>query len=249
MTTKVSHSQMREDAVVCNGTVIPFRYCHSRRRTLGLTVRPDKSVSVRVPLRTPQHAIREFVARQAAWIEKTWEKFDGRPPAAPQRYDSGAGFLFLGQEYRLVLDRGEAETVCAGNGLLTVTTPGEPDPVRLAALVAAWYRAQAMEIFSERLRACHQRMFLPGTPLPPLTIRPMTSRWGSYSYRTRRVTLNLHLIKLAPACLDYVIIHELCHIEVRHHGPAFWQLVARYVPDHGAIRRQLRTLPLTPVGV
>ncbi|HEX9024499.1 MAG TPA: M48 family metallopeptidase, partial [Geobacteraceae bacterium] len=104
------------------------------------------------------------------------------------------------------------------------------------------YRERAGELFRERLAACHRRMFPEGTPLPPLTIRPMTSRWGSYSYCTRRVTLNLALIRLPPACLDYVIVHELCHITVRHHGPAFWRLVERHFPDCAAVRRQLRVL-------
>jgi predicted metal-dependent hydrolase len=79
-----------------------------------------------------------------------------------------------------------------------------------------------------------------GFHLPTITIRPMKTRWGSYSYRTGRITLNLNLIRTPQACLDYVIIHELCHIKVRHHGPDFWKLVSRYVPDYIEIRNQLK---------
>ena len=68
----------------------------------------------------------------------------------------------------------------------------------------------------------------------------MKTRWGSYSYRTRRLTLNLNLVKAPSACLDYVIVHELCHIKVRHHGPDFWRMVARYRPDYLAERRELK---------
>ena len=239
-TRKDGQGSMREDAVVCNGVTIPFRYCHSRRRTLGLTVRPDKSVSVRVPLRTPLHAIREFVTRQAAWITKTWERLDRhiRPPA--QSYANGAPFPFLGAKYPLALEKGPLEAVHLRGGCLVVCTPEEPSPPLLAALVDAWYRRRAAELFKERLAACHRRMFPEGTALPPITIRPMTSRWGSYSYRTRRVTLNLNLIKFPLACLDYVICHELCHVTVRHHGPAFWRLVGRYFPEYAEARLRLR---------
>jgi hypothetical protein len=83
-------------------------------------------------------------------------------------------------------------------------------------------------------------MQVEGIPLPPITIRPMKTRWGSYSYRTRRITLNLNLVKTPPACLDYVIVHELCHIKVRHHGPDFWRLVSRYLPDYLSERGQLK---------
>lgn len=240
-------STMHEDSVVCNGVVIPYRYCHSRRRTLGMTIRPDKSVSVRAPLRTPLHAIRDFVVRQAGWIDKVRNKLDKQRPQPEQSYADGAIFLFQGAEYRLALELGSAEGAQLRGDSLVVTLPDNADPARPARLVARWYGEQALEVFRERVIACH-RMFPAGTPLPPVVIRSMKSRWGSYSYRTRRICLNLNLIKLPQPCLDYVIVHELCHIDVRHHGPAFWQLVARYVPDHGTIRRQLRTLPLTPVG-
>jgi len=56
----------------------------------------------------------------------------------------------------------------------------------------------------------------------------------------RTDTLNLNLVKAPPACLDYVIIHELCHIKVRHHGPDFWRMVSRYRPDYLSERRQLK---------
>lgn len=231
---------MGQETVVCNGVSITFLYCHSRRRTLGMTVGPDKSVRVRVPLRTPLHAIREFVARQAAWIARTREKIDRQPAAAPQSYANGAIFLFRGGEYRLALAQGPLEEVQIREGALVVTLPDEPSPSRLARLVHAWYREQASEVFQGRLIECHRRMQLEGTPLPPLVIRPMKSRWGSYSYRTRRINLNLNLIKLPLACLDYVIVHELCHVTVRHHGPGFWRLVARHCPDYAELRRQLR---------
>ncbi len=241
---KRGQGDLREDTVVCNGVVIPYRYCHSRRRTLGMTVRPDRSVSVRVPLRTPLHAIREFVAGRAAWITNVWAKFDVQSPALVQSYADGAVFLFQGAEYRLALERGAPASVHLRGGSLVVATPDTADAGRVARLVDAWYREQAAELFRERLAACHGRMFPEEAALPALAIRPMKSRWGSYSYRTRRVNLNLELIKLPLACLDYVIIHELCHITVRHHGPGFWRLVGRHAPDHAEVRRVLKAFVL-----
>lgn len=231
---------MREDTVVSDGVPITYRYCHSRRRTLGMTVRPDRSVTVRVPLRTPLHEIREFVAARASWVQRVWERFERRSPAQPQRYEEGATFLYRGEARALTLRHGAPESVRLSDSSLVVTLPEGSSPRRLPELVDAWYRERAAEVFAERLAACHRRMFAEGVPLTPVTIRPMKSRWGSYSYRTRRVTLNLNLIKLPPACLDYVIVHELCHVTARHHGPGFWRLVGRYVPDYAAIRRQLR---------
>jgi predicted metal-dependent hydrolase len=221
--------------------VIFYRYCHSRRRSLGMTVRPDKSIRVRVPLRTPLRVIREFVAGRAAWIFKVWAEFDGRGTAEFRRYAIGSPVLFRGEQRLLTHETGADEAVRLRGGLLVVTAPLPPSSRHLTELVNGWYREQAGRLFRARLIACHCLMFPEGAAVPALSIRPMTSRWGSYSYRTRRITLNLNLAKLPPACLDYVIIHELCHIGIRHHGPRFWQMVARYLPDHQEVRRQLRT--------
>jgi predicted metal-dependent hydrolase len=237
---------MREDAVVCDGVAIPYRYCHSRRRTLGMTIRPDKSVSVRVPLRTSNYEIRDFVAGRAAWIAKVWRELDHQKPALPQSYADGAIFLFQGAEYRLAQEPGPVESVRIRGNSLAVTTKERLSPERLRDLVDSWYRERAKELFAERLIECHRRMLPEGIPLPPMMIRPMKSRWGSYSYRTRRISLNMNLIKFPQACLDYVIIHELCHTNVRHHGPGFWRLVGRYVPDYVAKRRQLREFVPSP---
>jgi predicted metal-dependent hydrolase len=237
---KKANESMYEDTVVCNGVAITFLYCHSRRRTIGMTIKPDKSVNVRAPLRTQLPAIRAFVAKNAAWIARTWEKIDGQSQAPAQSYRSGALFLFLGKEYRLVLEHGERESVRLQPGALVVTTPGRPSHARLAELVDTWYRKRAASLFQKRLAVFHQLVHPNRTVLPSLTIRSMTSRWGSYSYRTRRVTLNLQLIRLPLAYLDYVVIHELCHITVRHHGPGFWRHVERYVPEHVEVRRDLR---------
>jgi len=230
---------LHPDSIECNGMVIPFLYGHSRRRTLGMTVRPDKSVIVRVPLRVSLGDIRDFVSRRAAWIARVWREFDNRSPAPSQSYDSGATFLFQGKGYGLTLERSAAESVSLRGDELVVASPVEPDAPSIRRLIDAWYCDQALHIFREREIECHRGMGAEGIPLPSIVIRSMKSRWGSYSYRTGRISLNLHLIKAPLMCLDYVIIHELCHIRVRHHGPDFWKLVERYVPDHAGLRKQL----------
>ena len=107
-------------------------------------------------------------------------------------------------------------------------------------MITHWYRKKAEEIVKERSIECHHLMQAEGIPLPPITIRSMKTRWGSYSYVTKRIALSLNLIKMPPACLDYVIIHELCHIKVRHHGPDFWRMVSRYCPNYLIERKLLK---------
>ena len=207
-----------------------------------MTVRPDKSVVVRAPLRASLGNIRDFVSRRATWIAKVWREFDSKPPDPSQNYDSGATFLFQGRGYALTLVRGAAESVVLKGDSLVVAAPDQLDAPNIRRLIDTWYRDQAVSIFREREIECHRRMEAEGFPLPPIVIRPMKSRWGSYSYRTGRITLNLNLIKALPECLDYVIIHELCHMKLRHHGLGFWRFVERYVPNHAGLRKLLNSI-------
>ena len=232
--------EVKYDSVEWGGVTIAYSWCHSRRRTLGITVRPDKSVSVRVPLRTPVKEIRTFVTSRAEWVVKVWKKLNARPTGHLQEYGRGAVFMYQGEILRLEFTKGVHLCLQRHDGLLMLTTPELPSEETVRKMIDSWYRKQALKIVKERSIACHSMMQEENIPLPPITIRSMKTRWGSYSYRTRRITLNLNLIRTPLSCLDYVIIHELCHIRVRHHGPDFWQMVGRYVPGYLELRRQLK---------
>jgi len=191
-------------------------------------------------MRTPLKDVRIFVQQRAEWVVKVWKKLGTRTNRQKQEYGRGAIFMYLGEPYCLEFATGLRNSVFLHDGLLIMTVKEclPEDTVRNR--IDAWYRKQALEIVKERAAACHRLMRDQGFPLPPITVRSMKTRWGSYSYRTGRITLNLQLIKTPQACLDYVIIHELCHIKVRHHGPDFWKLVSRYVPDYLEIRNRLK---------
>jgi hypothetical protein len=233
-------NEIKHDSVEYAGVTIPYSYCHSKRRTLGITIRPDKSLSVRVPLRTSVKEIRAFVTLRAEWVLKVWRKFETRTTPQQQDYGRGAVFMFQGEELRLEFTTGPRRSLQIHDGLLILSAPEMLPEDAVRRMIDSWYRKQALLIVKDRSIECHRMMKGEGIPLPPIAIRSMKSRWGSYSYHTKRIALALNLIKMPTACLDYVIIHELCHIKVRHHGPVFWRMVSRYCPDYLAERRQLK---------
>lgn len=237
---KETDGETRYDSVVWAGMTIAYSWCRSRRRTLGITVRPDKSVSVRVPLRTSLKEIRSFVTDRAEWVLKVWSRQDAGPIRQQQEYGRGALLMYRGDAYRLEFATGPRRSLILHDGLMIVTSPEMPSEDAVRRVIDGWYRKQAFEIVKERSIECHRLMREEEIPLPPITIRAMKTRWGSYSYQTKRITLNLNLVKAPQSCLDYVIIHELCHIKVRHHGADFWRMVGRYLPDYLAVRRQLK---------
>jgi len=104
-----------------------------------------------------------------------------------------------------------------------------------------WYLNRAEHIIRERLAHCHRRAHSEGIPHPPVTIRKMRARWGSCSEQGR-LTLNLELIKAPKDCIDYVIMHELCHLKEHHHGRRFWRLLKKLMPDYEKRRQRLNLM-------
>jgi len=191
-------------------------------------------------MRTSITAIRAFVTLRAEWVLKVRKKLDAKPAKQQQSYGRGAVFRFQGEAYTLEFTKGPRSSLQLYEGLLILSAPEIMPEDTVRRMVDSWYGKQAIKIVTERSIECHHMMLSEGIPLPPITIRSMKTRWGSYSYHTKRIALALNLVKMPPACLDYVIIHELCHIKVRHHGPDFWRMVSRYCPDYMVMRRLLK---------
>jgi hypothetical protein len=105
-------------------------------------------------------------------------------------------------------------------GYFRITTKQEPTPELAKRRLQGWYRNRAEVVFRERLDARHARVEREGIPRPALKIKYMHKRWGSCA-PDGTITLNLELIRASKECIDYVIMHELCHIKEAHHGPRF----------------------------
>lgn len=199
------------------------------RQTLAIEVHPDSRVLVRAPAGCPEALIAERVQKRAAWISRQLADFERyRPRTPPRQYVNGESHLYLGRQYRLKLVPGDAAAVKLARGQLLVSLPGEPDPERVKALLHRWNLDRARAIFSEVLAA--SLFHFKGAPQPRLIVRAMQSRWGSLS-RAGTMTLNVNLVRTPRPCIEYVVIHELCHIKHRGHDARFFKLLGQVMSD------------------
>lgn len=222
-------------------TPIRFEVLFSARKTIGLQVYPDQSVQVDAPDGTSQAAIEAFVKSRGAWVLKNLRDLESyeRPSAVlPRRYVSGESYRYLGRQYRLKVVADQVERVVLSRGWLTVGVENPDDSRRVQALLSDWYRTRAERIFADRLAACYPKVESLGIPRPDLTIRLMKTRWGSCSPKGT-ITLNLKLIQAPRALIDYVILHELCHLKEHNHSSRFWQLLNRVLPGWERLRDEL----------
>ena len=136
-------------------------------------------------------------------------------------------FTYLGKKYNLVLINSKEITL----GLETILYNNSEN-------LHKWLVKQANSIFLEELNKMYN-IFPINIPYPSLTIRKMKTRWGVCTTKTKRVTLNLELIKKDLKYLDYVIVHELAHLVYPNHQHEFWSLVGQVIPNYKALRKEL----------
>ncbi len=199
------------------------------RRTLAIEVHPDSRVLVRAPLGCPEALIAERIQRRAGWISRQLAEFERyRPRTPPRQYVNGESHLYLGRQYRLKLVSGDAASVKRARGQLLVSLPGEPGPERVKMLLHRWYLDRARTVFTEVLDA--SLLQFKNVRHPRLIVRAMQSRWGSLS-RAGTMTLNVNLVRAPRPCIEYVVVHELCHTKHRDHDARFFKLLGQVMPD------------------
>lgn len=222
-------------------TVISFQ-CR-RTAQAGTRVRihvePDGRVIVDAPPAAELQAIKQAVRRRAAWVHQQVDAARSRRAALPAKdWVSGEAQRYLGRRYvlKIVVDLNQIERAVVSGGYLRVFVHRR-DRETVQRLVRAWYRARAEEWLTRRV--ADWSAALPWVrQAPSISLRPMNGRWGSCSPRGR-LTLNPLLIRAPREAVDYVIVHELCHLKHHDHGAAFYKLLDRYVRDWRRIKTQL----------
>lgn len=211
----------------------------STRRTLSIEVHPDQRVIVRAPVGCAEEIISARVKKRGAWISRQIADFQRYSPRTPQRrYVSGETHLYLGWQYRLKVVTGESASIRMNRGQLVVTLREKADPDRVRTMLHRWYLDRARRVFGEVLDQCLLRF--KGHRRPRLIVRAMKSRWGSLS-PSGSMTLNADLVRAPRVCVEYVVVHELCHLQHSDHSAEFYKLLDRAMPDWQRLKRQLET--------
>ena len=202
-------------------------------------------VKVTAPTGSSMDAVLARVEKRAGWIFKQIRFFEQYQPEQPiPRYVSGETHLFLGRQYRLKVGECSAEGVKLIGRFFFVWVKDRHDPRAIQNHLDAWYRDHAERLFTTRLRiAVGSTKALAIKSCPKLLIRRMERRWGSCT-KAGNILLNVNLIKAPIHCVDYVIMHELCHLKVHNHGDEFYRLLMRCMPDWKARKRRLESVEI-----
>lgn len=200
------------------------------RKTLGIKVFPDASVKVIAPLQTKNEDVLEKVKAKAKWILKQYKKYQSFQPGIPARiYKNGETHLYLGRQYLLKIEKADVVVIKLYRGKMLVYTPNISSET-VEKIVKKWYREKAVSLFEKVLSEQLLLFKKYETAKPEIVVRWMEKRWGSCT-KNGKITLNPEMIKAPKACIEYVMIHELCHLVHHNHTRDFYDLQYKMFPD------------------
>ena len=219
---------------------IPYRLRRSDRKGLRIVVRPDLTVTADAPRGFSEEEVTTVIDAKARWVARQVESFtEFHPLPTPHRFVSGETLVYLGRQYRLKVETGAKAPAKLRGRYLHVAVPDKGDRTAVRQAVQRWYRGRAEEVFRRYLARCLEVAERHGVREPEMMIRQMRTRWGSCS-SAGRLTLNVKLVQAPVHCIEYVIMHELCHLVHHDHSARFYRLLGRCMPDWERRREVLR---------
>lgn len=232
-------------SVQFGASTISFSLQYAQRKTLAISVLPDLSVVVTAPMESDIELIKRKVKKRAVWILKQQDAFTAYLPTQPPRqYVSGETHLYLGKQYRLKVFETNAESVKLRGGYIHIGVKDKSNKARVLALFDEWLLSHARAQFARRLAGCWEQLRQQGLEYPQLRLRRMKKRWGTCT-PSGVIYLNPNLVKAPSSCIDYVIIHELCHLTHAHHGKPFYDLLRRVLPDWEQRKARLEKITIS----
>lgn len=204
-----------------------------------IKVHPDCRVVVSAPHNAANEEVLAAVKQRGRWIYQQLREFrQQQEHITPRQYISGESHLYLGKQYQLKVnvESCQPQDVKLLRGKLEVSVRNR-DPKRVKNLLANWYKERAREVFVRRLEVLLEQALWVNEK-PPLRLQAMQTQWGSCS-PNGRITLNPNLVKTPRDCIDYVILHELCHLAEHNHSERFYRLMNQVMPGWEPVKKRL----------
>jgi hypothetical protein len=218
---------------------IDFHLIYSDRKSLGITITPDMDVVVKAPLNAEIQKIKEKLKKKAPWIIKQQSYFLAFHPKAPQKkYVSGETHLYCGRQFKLHVSKGKKNEVKYKGRSIEVITK---EKSKAKQILKQWYRERAKEKFAAIAEPIIQRFKKYSVEPSGIFIQEMPTRWGSCT-TNGKIILNPALVMASKHCIEYVIVHELCHLVHRNHTQKFFALQAKEMPDWEKWKTKLEQL-------
>jgi len=224
---------------------IPVEVVRKDIKNLHLGVYPPRGrVRVAAPRRLNDDAVRLAVVSRLGWIRRQQAAFARQDRQSKREMLTGESHYFFGRRYRLrVVERpGPISIGLKGNGSIVLHGPPGTRADEREKALQRWYRGRLRDQLPALLAKWDGKV---GVSVLEVRIKRMRTRWGSCNPVARRIWLNLELAKKPPACLEYILVHEMVHIRERRHNERFRALLDGLMPNWRTHRELLNRAPLS----
>jgi len=222
---------------------IIYKVKYSHRRTLGISIHPDKGVVARVPFRTPQKIVDGMIRNKAEWIRKVLKSQQSLNKIDQKKvFADGDTILFMGKKHFLKITPSDKNYICRSeDNIIEIGYTDLPDPIRIKIILETWYKNVARKVlsrkFEEILLKYKDFNFTP----TGFSVRKMKKRWGSCTAKGK-IAISYDLIRLDDIYGEYVIIHELCHLKHHDHSKEYYGLLSELFPRWKTVRNELQKI-------
>ncbi len=218
--------------------IYEYQVIRQDRKTLSLTVTPDLKIILKCSPRTDKERIEKFLRKKWIWLEKQLSFFKKyQRKLYKKEYISGESFLYLGRQYKLLVKRScDNRVLIDGGRILIYTNKSVTLGSHNKKILENWLYTRTEKVFNSCLKEMMSRFDYEKSPI--LIVRDMKKRWGSFLNK-EKIILNPKLIHTSRDCIDYVIVHELCHLKYKNHNANFWKLLDKKYPKWEKVKDKL----------
>jgi predicted metal-dependent hydrolase len=208
-----------------------YKIIRTDRKTIALQIMDDGKLLIKAPLKVSNEAIMRVVLKKRKWIEDRIKEVLSRPRAGKKEFVNGEGFWYLGRIYKLHIVENQEEPLRFENGFFL----SKKFLPHAREVFIAWYKKAALEKISQRVEFYAK---MAGLKYGRIRITDAQRRWGSCS--GNNLNFSWRLIMAPLSVIDYVVVHELAHIEEKNHGKWFWTKVKVLMPDYEKYHQWLK---------
>lgn len=233
--------RIKDYRVIHDGKVFVVECTSKKITSLRLRVLLSGQIRLSVPLGTPEHLIQAFLDQRAGWMALAVSRMQEQRSRAANGRSSAAlpqSVRLLGKDFDVRILPGKGESLIMEDGRIIIYTRKPDDAAKVARQLGIWIAEEARIHFVACLERYYPILAALGHDKPELAIRDMRATWGSCNIKKKRITLSLRLIFERPEFIDYIIMHELAHLEHPDHQAGFKAFLTANMPDWRA-RRQL----------
>jgi len=230
--------------IMLNDQLVPYHIrVSARRKNFAIEVHAEGKVVVCVPEGYPSWRIHQRLKQAADWILKKQTQFQKRATEKPvYQFTDDEPHFYLGKSYPLKITQAARARAFFQDEMIFLSARNT-DALSIKKTLYRFYHVQALSVFQEVLNSCFPEFALRGYEKPVFRVRFMRSQWGSLSPKNV-MTLNTHLVRMPKYLIEYVVMHELCHLAYRNHGVRFYGLLATMMPDWKDREVHLKAFPL-----